>query len=144
MSSRLAVYSSRTSVDVRAMLMQIRLFQLTAIDDAALCNADCLIQQKCTLRSASATALIDIFAAGESMTIDIKKNNATVLTAILTLNAANVTARGVEVDFTTLDATKTTFNAGDTVTAALDYTAGGGPTPLKGTHILLVFDPVMS
>lgn len=70
-------------------------------------------------------------AAGESMTIDVQKNGATVLTAT-TAFVAGGTDKLVTL---LLDKEKKSFKKGDVFTVIRDYTAGGGPTPMKNTTV---------
>lgn len=73
-----------------------------------------------------------VCAAGESMTIDVLKNGATILTA----TTAYVAAATDKVIKLLLDPNKASFVAGDVFTVTRDYTAGGGPTPLANTTVI--------
>jgi len=69
-------------------------------------------------------------AAGESMTIDVKINGTTVLTAVVTLDDSTST----DVVAGTL-AAAVAFSQGDKITIERAYTAGGGPTPMTDTAV---------
>ena len=71
-------------------------------------------------------------AAGESCTIDVLKNGSTVLTS-----TAAFTATSGKVVRLALDKDKKSFKAGDVFTVTRDYTAGGTPTPLANTTVII-------
>lgn len=79
------------------------------------------------IATASASA-----AAGESMTIDVLKNGATVLTATTAFAASG----GSKVVKLLLDPDKKSFVTGDVFTTSRVYTAGGGPTPVANTTVI--------
>ena len=71
-----------------------------------------------------------------TVTIDLKKNNVSVMTTIITLDNANV-ARTVEVGV--LDATKTTLAIGDWLEIVITATVGTGTLP-TGLFMEVVLD----
>ena len=69
-------------------------------------------------------------AAGESMTVDIRINGVTALTAVITLNNAT----GIDVVEGTLDPAAVLFSKGDKITAVRVYAPGGTPAPIANTY----------
>ena len=80
-------------------------------------------------------------AAGESMTFDLLRNGASIMTGgtPLTVNSTNGTAKA-QIDLLTLiDPIKVSFVKGDVFTVSRVYAAGGGPTPMA--HNSFVMEP---
>ena len=73
-------------------------------------------------------------AAGESMTVDVKINGVTVLTAVVTLDDS----AGTDVQSGSLD-TAVAFVEDDLISIERTYTAGGGPTPMTDTLVDVYF-----
>jgi len=72
-------------------------------------------------------------AAGESMTFDVLKNGVSILKSVITLDSTDTTLN----DFGKIDPDKATFKAGDIFTVTRVYTAGGGPTPMTDTVVII-------
>jgi len=72
--------------------------------------------------------------AGESMTIDVQKNGSSILTATTAFTAAGASGKVVPL---LLDKDKKSFAKGDVFTCIRAYTAGGTPTPMKDTTVLI-------
>jgi len=70
-------------------------------------------------------------AAGESLTVDVKINGTTVLTAAIVLDAA----AGTDVKSGTLDSAAIEFAADDLISVERTYVAGGGPTPIVNSLV---------
>jgi len=72
-------------------------------------------------------------AAGEDMACDVKVNGVSALSAAITLDDA----AGTDVQSGTI--ATAAFSAGDKVTVARTYTAGGSPTPMTDTAVTVGF-----
>lgn len=72
--------------------------------------------------------------AGESMTVDLLKNGVSVLTAVLTIDATTDTLNQIPLP---IDPALASFLAGDVFTTTRDYTAGGTPTPMANTTVVV-------
>lgn len=117
-------------------------FQAVAADATIICGAveraGRLIDVRVTIGAAT--------AAGESMTIDVQKGNAgaafaTVLSGLISIPAATAARGTINGAGNILGSASAAPDvaAGDTIEVILDYTAGGGPTPLTNVAITLVF-----
>lgn len=72
-------------------------------------------------------------AAGESMVVDVLKNGVSILSATFTYDSTKSANTLYELSVTT-DAE---LAVGDVLTVSRDYTAGGGPTPLVNTKVVI-------
>lgn len=74
-------------------------------------------------------------AAGEDMTVDVLKNGVSILSSTRDIISTDVKGR---IDlFAKIDTTKYAFVEGDVFSVTRDYTAGGGPAPMKDTLVVL-------
>lgn len=73
-------------------------------------------------------------AAGESMTVDVQKNGVSILTSTTAFTAAGASGKVVPI---ALDPDKKSFVKGDVFSVVRAYTAGGGPTPMKDTLVIV-------
>ena len=120
-----------TLVKVGAMIMAQSDKQHTAVDATTLlwvATQDCDIRD---LYVFAGTAC----ASGESMTFDVKKNGTTILSGVLTVDSTS-TPR-TKASMMSLVGANTHLSEGDVLTVVRDYTAGGGPTPLVDTQVVL-------
>ena len=70
-------------------------------------------------------------AAGEDMALDVQINGVTCLTSAITIDSTS----GTTPEVGTVDTAANTLARGDLITVVRTYTAGGGPTPMAGTHL---------
>lgn len=77
-------------------------------------------------------------AAGESITVMVRRNNVDALTEVITLDST-VTLRAETVG--TIVGAQEVVAQGDFLDIVLTYVAGGGPTPLVGTIISVGIEP---
>lgn len=91
-----------------------------------------------------------VAAANESLVVDIQKSTdngatwATVLTAPKTINDVGEPAQTVIPLAALLDADKVGVDVGDILCVVLDYTAGGGPTPILNTMVVAEIGSVVA
>lgn len=77
-------------------------------------------------------ACITVPASGESMSIDVKKNNVSILSSPITIDDSATARTAID---GTLDSGQVSVSAGDFFEAELTYTAGGSPTPMTDTVV---------
>ena len=75
-------------------------------------------------------------ASGESMVFDVLKNGVSILSSTYTVDSTITTKEVIDL-FSRLTAAGKSFVEGDVYTVARTYTAGGGPTPLGATVVIM-------
>ncbi len=131
---RLPLTKSKMQRLLRAMFRKT-LTQITAADATLFV---CYVEQDSILKHFGAI-IGAVCAANESMTIDIHVNGVSILTGVATINDVGEAAN-TYIDFSSLIDTAE-LSQGDVIFAVLNYTAGGGPTPLAGTQVVLEYIP---
>lgn len=76
-------------------------------------------------------------AAGESMTVDILKNGTSIMTGGTPVTIAASSAKGSYDLWSAIDPAKRGYVVGDLFTCSRVYTAGGTPTPMKDTTVII-------
>lgn len=123
-------------------------FQAVAADAnvAAARNGSPVVPQAGRIESISMITPV-VAATGESMSVDIHKSTdggatyATILTAPKVVSSTTAAKTVTSLD-SLIDPAKNNVSAGDLLRAVLDYTAGGGPTPMVNTHVSIEIRPV--
>ena len=130
------------------LVNRLEVHQATAADaNLALCgkNANPVILEAGKIRDIFVILAGAALASGETMSVDIHKSTdngatyATILTAPKVFTVAN--AVGVRHSLMQLLGTNNAVDVSDRLRVVLDYTAGGGPTPMTSTVVAVDIAP---
>lgn len=107
--------------------------QATAVDLATLFVAEGAGR----IVSVKAMTAGDLAGAGESMVVDVTIDGTSCLDSTITLNSSSTADTWSEA---TIDYTANTLALGSSVLIDLDYTAGGTPTPMTDTYVVVMYE----